>query len=66
MNVVNLSTEKGLQLEQVTVFNLAGQLVLEQPVLDGQIRVGSLPAGNYFIEARSGKKTLVEQLVVVK
>ncbi|NRB51051.1 MAG: hypothetical protein HRU41_25495 [Saprospiraceae bacterium] len=40
VNVVNLSTEKGLQLEQVTVFNLAGQLVLEQPVLDGQIRVG--------------------------
>lgn len=66
VNVVNLSTEKGLQLEQVTVFNLAGQRVLEQPVLDGQITVGSLPAGNYFIEARSGKKTLVEQLVVVK
>lgn len=66
VNVVNLSTEKGLQLEQVTVFNLAGQRVLEQPVLDGQITVGSLPAGNYFIEARSGRKTLVEQLVVIK
>lgn len=66
VNEVNLSTEKGLILEQVTVFNLAGQRVMEQTVANGQITVGSLPAGNYFIEARSGKKTLVEQLVVVK
>lgn len=66
VNEVNLSTEKELRLEQVAIFNLAGQKVMEQTVKNGQITVGTLPAGNYFVEARSGKKTLVEQLVVIK
>ncbi|MEZ5041224.1 MAG: T9SS type A sorting domain-containing protein [Saprospiraceae bacterium] len=66
INEVNLSTKNGLSLEQVSVFNLAGQKVMEAPVLAGQISVGLLPAGNYFLEARSGQKTLVEQLVIVK
>lgn len=66
INVVNLSTESGLALEQVVIFNLAGQKVMDASLSDNQISVGALPAGNYFLEARAGKTTLVEQLVVVK
>lgn len=66
INVVNLSTASGLALEQVVIFNLAGQKVMDASLSDSQISVGALPAGNYFLEARAGKTTLVEQLVVVK
>lgn len=66
VNVVNLSTESGLALEQVIIFNLAGQKVMDATLSGSQISVGALPAGNYFLEARTGKMTLVEQLVVVK
>jgi|GEM_PF-2087261 len=66
INVVNLSTESGLALEQAVIFNLAGQKVMDASLSDNQISVGALPAGNYFLEARAGKTTLVEQLVVVK
>lgn len=55
----------GLVDPEMKMFNASGRLITQSKISSGyKINTSLLPAGNYFVQLRSGEKTVVRKLVV--
>ena len=63
-NKVFISSDNGIKIKEVNIYNQLGQNVLHQTSYDGSIDVSSLMPGVYFVEVAVDEKSNNEKLVI--
>jgi hypothetical protein len=63
-NELFISSDNGIIIDQINIYNQLGQKVLHQNHFDGSINVSLLMPGVYFVEVVVGDERIREKLII--
>jgi len=63
-DILTLATPNGLVINDVVIYNLAGQKVLQSKPISNQVKVPKLKSGVYFIVLKTGQMEIKKKLMI--